>query len=256
MTTFYKITIQYRGQGFQGWQIQPEGRTLQGELNTALRKIAKSDSISSLASGRTDSGVHAQGQVVRIEMPFEIPAENLLRAINSNIHSALNVIDVEQVSDKFHPIRDSKSKEYRYFFTSEAEKSLFAQDFVTVVHRNFDLDLMNKAAQLFIGEHDFFNFHTTGSDPSSTRREIFEIEVVKAESSTQIPMCCPQLFFLRVKGEGFLKQMVRAIMGAILAVGSGQSTLEELELSLGRKTDQRIGAVAPPQGLHLWRVWY
>lgn len=256
MTAFYKITIQYRGQGFQGWQIQPKGRTLQGELNTALRKITKSDEITSLASGRTDSGVHAQAQVVKISLPFHIPAQNLRRAINSNIHCALNVTKIEEVGEDFHPIRDAKSKEYRYFFTGSDENALFIKDFVTVIHNSLDIELMQKAASLFVGKHDFVNFHTTGSDPRSTIREVLEVEIVKVQEDTEIPLSGSNIYYMRIRGKGFLKQMVRAIMGSVWAVGSGQSTLEELESSLKCQSNKRIGAVVPAQGLHLWRVWY
>jgi len=256
MIHFYKLTIRYRGQNFQGWQIQPSGKTLQGELNKVLKKIVKSEDVTSLASGRTDAGVHAQGQVVRVTIPFHMETKNLLMAINSLIDPALKVVDVVKVSDIFHPIRDAIKKEYRYFFMTNPRESLFSRDFVTLFKYELDLNLMNEAAKLFVGEYDFFNFHTVGSDPNSTIREVLEVEIIKSKLSTEIPMFAGEVFCLRIQGKGFLKQMVRAIMGAIVAVGRGHKSLTDLQMALDRTSDFRIGAVAPAEGLHLWQVWY
>ncbi len=257
MSFLYKLTIQYRGQGFQGWQIQPHGKTLQAELNIALEKITKnSGETTSLASGRTDAGVHAHGQVIRVSLPFYMDPCKLPIALNSNLHPALNVLSAEEVSDTFHPIRDAKSKEYRYFFMGQLEESLFANDFVTVCPFDLNWELMEKAAAMFVGEFDFYNFHTTGSEPHSTVREVLEVELLRTSASSQIPPFVADICYMRIKGKGFLKQMVRAIMGAVFAIGKGQRTLEDLEQSLLRHKDVRIGAVAPAHGLHLWQVWY
>lgn len=256
MATVYKITISYRGSDHFGWQIQPDRRTLQQELNQALIKVAKSDEIRTLASGRTDTGVHAMGQVVRVDFPFYIEPQGLKNAINANVNDALRVLHVEVVDDRFHPISDAKAKEYRYFFCKDSVNSLFLPSQVVTSSFSFNLKQMDEAAQCFVGRHDFYNFHTLGSEPHTTVRQVLEAEVFELRGEKELPWSSEEYFCFRVKGKGFLKQMVRSMMGAVWAVGRDHSTISDLCAVLKREEDRRVGAVAPPDGLYLWKVWY
>ncbi len=252
----YKITIQYKGTGYVGFQVQPAGRTIQGEINSALKVLSKSDEVKSVGSGRTDSGVHALGQVVRIEIPVDIPVASLARALNSNLPEDIRVVHAEAVDEKFHPIFSAKSKEYNYVFSTEELASPFARELVTYFPYDLDIELMKKGCQLFCGEHDFVNYQCVGTEVESTVRKIISCELVRLESTGHWQHFVGEYYVLKITGNGFLKQMVRLIMGALVSLGKGKITLEDLEKSLKTPLKNRLGATAPPQGLYLKEVHY
>lgn len=252
----YKLVLQYKGTHYFGFQVQPIGLTIQGELNKALAILSKSDAIKSIGSGRTDSGVHAFGQVVKIEIPVDIPEENLLRAINSHLPADIRVLNVERCGPDFHPIFSAHSKEYNYVFSNEQSISPFASELVTHFPFELDLELMREGCKIFCGEHDFINFQCTGTDVESTVRKIFSCEIVEYRSTGHWANVIDKYYVLHVVGNGFLKQMVRLIMGALWSLGRGKITLDDLKESLKRHHPKRLGATAPPQGLYLKEVHY
>lgn len=252
----YKITVQYKGTGYQGFQIQQTGETIQGQLNNALKILSKSENIKTIGSGRTDSGVHAFAQVVRIQIPVDIPEENLQRAMNSHLPNDIRVTSAVRCSQDFHPIFSAQSKEYNYVFSIDQSISPFAHDLVTLFPFELDISLMQEGCKLFCGEHDFVNFQCTGTEIESTVRHIYECEIVHHHSSGLWGHMLNDYYVLRVIGSGFLKQMVRLMMGALWSLGRKKITLSDLEKSLKIPKAKRLGATAPPQGLYLKEVHY
>lgn len=254
--SIYKLVIQYKGTHFHGFQIQAQERTIQGELNRALQQLSQSAAVKSIGSGRTDAGVHAFGQVVRIDIPVEIPEKSIVRAINSHLPEDIRVMEAQICNEDFHPIFSAKSKEYNYVFTTRELISPFAHELVTSIPYKLDIDTMHKGASLFVGRHDFINFQCTGTEVDSTVREIYSCEILHHNSTELWCSMIEDYFVFKVVGNGFLKQMVRLMMGALWSLGRGKITLQELEDSLVNPLDQRLGATAPPQGLYLIKVHY
>lgn len=252
----YKITIQYKGTRYFGFQVQSSDRTIQGEINSALKTISKSEQVKTIGSGRTDAGVHALAQVVRIEMPLEIPALSLIRAMNSHLPDDIRVIDASVATNDFHPIYSAKSKEYNYVFTTQSTISPFAFELMTHFPFELNIDLMNQGCKIFCGEHDFINYQCTGTDVESTVRKIISCEIVRLESTGHWGHLANEYYVLKVVGNGFLKQMVRLLMGALISLGKGKITLEDIEKSLKVPLKLRLGPTAPPQGLYLKEVHY
>jgi tRNA pseudouridine38-40 synthase len=252
---YYRLTIQYKGTRYLGWQVQSEsaGLTVQGELNKALTTISKAKA-QSMGSGRTDSGVHALGQVVKVGIELEIEPEKLLKAINANLPEDIRVIAAGHTDYDFHPTVHATSKEYHYRFSTARYSGALQNDLIT--NQTFDLDLekMRAACKVLVGEHDFTNYFCEGTEVSSTVRTIFECEILEVKQG-QWGMLPEHLVF-RIVGNGFLKQMVRLLMGAVWNVGRGKISLADFESSLTSTPTQRMGIVAPPQGLYMVRVNY
>ena len=252
----YKLVIEYKGTNYLGFQIQSKGKTIQGELNNALKILSKSDSIKSIGSGRTDAGVHALAQIVKIEIPVNIPADSLVRAINSHLPLDIRIKEATLSSSEFHPIYSAKSKEYNYVFTNREMISPFAEDLITLFPFDLDIEKMKEGCKIFCGEHDFKNYQCTGTDVETTVRNIFMCELVHYTSSGHWGNFIEDYYVMRVIGDGFLKQMVRLMMGALWSLGRGKITLLELKESLKTPQNNRLGATAPPQGLYLKEVHY
>ncbi len=254
---YYRLVLEYKGTNYFGWQVQAEGagRTVQGELNKVLSILSKSNEVRSLGSGRTDAGVHALGQVVKIEMPLVIPCANLVKALNANLPDDIRVLSAEESNHEFLPTNHAISKEYHYRFTLNDTFRAFQNDFIQNNSFDCDLNLMNQACQLLIGKHDFCNFFCEGTEVNSTVREIFECEIIKITGSGQWGFM-PDHYVLRIVGNGFLKQMVRLLMGTIWNIGRGKVSLKDFEAALKMKQEKRLGPTAPPHGLYLVKVTY
>lgn len=255
MIQYYRLVLQYKGTNYLGWQVQPasSGRTIQGELNQALETISKAKA-HSLGSGRTDAGVHALGQVVKVGIELTIEPDKLIKALNGNLPPDIRVIHAEPSDYEFFPTAHAKSKEYHYRFTNLRMPSALQNDFIANHSFQLDFMVMREACKLLIGEHDFTNYFCEGTDVASTVRTIFECEILEVEQG-QWEML-PKHYVFRVVGNGFLKQMVRLLMGAIWNVGRGKISLEEFAKSLNSQRRDRLGPVAPPQGLYLVCVNY
>jgi len=252
---YYKLVLQYKGTRYSGWQVQSEnaGLTVQGELNRALRTISKSENVKSLGAGRTDAGVHALGQVAKVGIELEIPCENLVKALNANLPDDIRILEAEISNEEFFPTVHAKSKEYHYRFTCNKTFTAFQNDLIQ--NQTFELDLkkMQEACSILIGRHDFTNFYCEGTEVSSHIREIYECEILVVPQENWI---LPPHYIFRIVGNGFLKQMVRCLMGAVWSVGRGKITAEELQNALSATKVPRLAAVAPPNGLYMVRVNY
>lgn len=255
MIHHYKITIQYKGTRYLGWQIQPEsaGLTVQGELNRSLAKISKSSDVRSIGSGRTDSGVHALAQVAKVSLPLDIVPESLVKALNAHLPDDIRVLTAEKSTEDFLPTVHAKSKEYHYRFTCNRDSSALQEDYIANFPYELDFEKMNEACKILIGEHDFTNFFCEGSEVSSYVREIYSCEIVKVSGEGWM---FPEHYVLKIQGNGFLKQMVRLIVGALWNVGRGKVSLTDFKASLTSQKRPKLGPVAPAKGLYMVRVNY
>ncbi len=255
MIHFYRLTLEYKGTRYLGWQVQPDdsGLTVQGELNKALRVISKSDDVKSMGAGRTDAGVHALGQVAKIAIDLKIVPENLRKALNVNLPDDIRVNSCEVSDEEFFPTIHAKSKEYHYRFTCNRSFTAFQNELICNHPFELDLERMRAACQILIGTHDFSNFYCEGTEVSHNVRDIFECEILEIPQENWM---LPSHYVFRIVGNGFLKQMVRLLMGAIWNIGRGKITLEDLKQALGPNKVQRLGPVAPPEGLYMVRVNY
>src|SRR5215471_8438438 len=213
----FKLTIQYDGTDFHGWQIQEELRTVQGELTRALSLIDGREVIVH-GSGRTDAGVHAEGQVANADLRREITPEKLRAAINGNVAPDLRVMDAEAVDDEFHARYSALEKTYVYRILCGPVRSPFWLRYAHQEARNLDLDRMRHAAALFLGEHDWTAFSAAQSEAENRVRTITSLEVVERYDER----ARGQITELSVTADGFLRYMVRSIAGTLLAVGRGE----------------------------------
>lgn len=255
MIFHYRLIIQYNGTRYLGWQIQPKdaGKTIQGELNRALITVSKSNNIRSMGAGRTDAGVHALGQVAKVSIELKILPQNLIKALNVNLPDDIRVISAEDSDENFLPTIHATSKEYHYRFTFGRSPNAFQTELIANYPFDLDLEKMNEACKVFIGKHDFTNFYCEGTDVATNIREIYDCEVFAVDSTD---LMLPSHYVLRIVGSGFLKQMVRLIMGAVWNIGRGKISIEDLKSALGPERVQKLGAVAPPEGLYMVRVNY
>ncbi len=255
MIQYYRLTLQYKGTRYLGWQVQPDeaGLTVQGELNKALRVISKSEQVKSMGAGRTDAGVHALGQVAKVEIELKIAPENLLKALNVNLPYDIRIVSCELSNEDFFPTIHAKSKEYHYRFTCNRTFTAFQNDLIHNYPFELDTEKMREACKVLIGTHDFSNFYCEGTEVSHNIREIFECEILEIPQGEWM---LPPHYVFKIVGNGFLKQMVRLLVGAVWNIGRGKITLEDLRLALGPNKVQRLGPVAPPEGLYMVRVIY
>lgn len=242
----YKMTIQYDGTPYVGFQVQKNGNSIQAELNKALNKMTKGLYIPVSGSGRTDSGVHANGQVVHIDYPTQIETSSLIRALNSLLPTSIRIIEVEEVGDDFHARYSVIGKRYIYKVTTSQVQSPFLRQYE--LHHPFKSDehRMNRAFQSIIGEHDFTSFCSIKSDKESKVRLVTRAEVRRNGE---------ELTFI-FEGKGFLYNMVRILVGTALQIGDGLREVEEMKRILDAKDRNFAGPTAPPHGLYLDKVFY
>ena len=245
----YKLTLAYDGTDFCGWQAQPGQRTVQGELERAWQEIT-GEEVRATASSRTDSGVHALGQVVGIQTSSELPPEQLHSGVNAKLPDDVLLRSIEAVADDFHATHDAKRKRYRYQIHNDRLRPLFERGRVWHVPQPLDEAAMHRAGQALMGTHDFASFQSVGSPRESTVRTIFAVDLYRGagESASRVT--------IEVEGDGFLYNMVRIIAGSLIDVGAGRRGGSFLAEALSACDRRAAGMTAPPQGLVLLRVEY
>ena len=242
-----KCTIAYDGSTFSGSQIQPNDRTVQGEVEKVLQKMHKGKQIRIYPSGRTDAGVHALGQVFHFKTELMIPEAGWYKAFQSLLPSDIQIKQVCFVEEDFHARFSAVDKEYRYIVLNTAEPDVFRRHFVHHSSINYDIDKMRAASGILQGEHDFTSFASTKSTATGDKiRTVYEITCDKVNSEIHFS----------VRGSGFLQHMVRIIVGTLLEVGCGKIPVNELAPILAAKDRQAAGITIPPEGLYLWNVNY
>jgi tRNA pseudouridine38-40 synthase len=246
----YKLTLQYDGTDFLGWQMQGKERTVQGEL-TRVVSLLEGRVVAVHGSGRTDAGVHAEGQAASLRLEREFEPEKLRGAINGNLARDVRVIKVERVADDFHARYSALGKTYVYRVFNEQVVSPFWHRYALGEARPLDVALMQAAARLFAGEHDWTAF-SVKSDAASCVRRVTGVAVTeKWDERGQ-----GRLIEIHASASGFLRYMVRLIAGCLLAVGRGEMSMEEVERAIQSGERSFAYATAPAHGLTLLRVQY
>jgi tRNA pseudouridine38-40 synthase len=247
----YKLLLQYDGTDFHGWQIQEGRRTVQGELTRALSLIDGRD-VNVHGSGRTDAGVHAEGQVASVEIERDISTEKLRAAINGNIDRDVLVLDVETVPGDFHARYSAIEKTYVYRIVNGPVISPFWWRYAVQEARPLDLEQMREGAELFRGRHDWTAFSAAQSDVEDRVRTVTEVEITE-RADERLP---GNLIEIRVSAEGFLRYMVRAMAGTLMALGRGELDLDAIAEALETLNRPLAAVTAPAYGLTLLRVRY
>jgi len=257
----HRLTISYKGTNYFGWQDQGASEqkpTVQASIQQILNKICKYQGCTISAASRTDAGVHAQGQVVKITIPVEIDSGKLLLGMNSLLPDDIRILQCEPCAAEFNSNMDSKRKEYHYYFCTDPIYNPILNDIVAHVPSNskataqLDIELLQQACKLFIGEHDFYSFARRDTNISSTFRTIFSCEILLAQPSTS----GNNIYYLKIVGNGFLKQMVRYIAGALFALGRNQLSLGAINDALVHHKEKKLSSRAKSRGLHLIKIYY
>lgn len=246
-TRTVRLDIQYEGTAYAGWQRQANGKTVQGLLEPALGRVAN-EKVVLFGSGRTDAGVHARQQVASFSLKgSRTPVRAFVEGTNQRLPKDIRVSAAQEVDLMFHANLDAKEKTYRYFFELGPESSVFYRRFAWQVRSGLDWTAVRKAAKLLIGERDFASFRTRGTTTKTSVRTVLSAHW--EESSFGLP-------FFEITATGFLKYMVRNIVGTLVEVGQEKRKPESITEILDAKDRKSAGVTAPPHGLFLWRVLY
>ncbi|MCL5037812.1 MAG: tRNA pseudouridine(38-40) synthase TruA [Chloroflexi bacterium] len=250
-----KMTVAYDGTTFHGFQRQKDLPTIQGELERALSRVLNQD-ITVICAGRTDTGVHALGQVVSFRTTNLMPCEVLFRALNAVLDPAVAVRAVENAHPKFHARFWAASRIYRYHLVTSPSKLVLGRNVVTHINRPLAIEPMQKAARDFLGEHDFSSFRNSKSADRNPVRNILGLEISKGGFSLPDEMDGMEKFTFEIEGKSFLSGMVRLMVGTLIRIGSGKFP-QDIIPELLEKRDPSCGAPpAPPEGLYLYKVIY
>ncbi len=252
-----KITVAYEGTAYVGWQRQSNGSSIQGCLEAVLAEVEGAP-VAVVGAGRTDAGVHALGQVASVQLRHPIAPAALVRAVNARLPPDIRVVTAEVGPDPFHARFDATAKTYRYRLLHGAVVSPFDRRHGWHVGEPLDHERMADAGRVLVGEHDFAAFRATGSSTHSTLRTLFELTVSRIPRD---PWSVgggdgAALTVIDVRGSGFLRHMVRVIVGTLVEIGRGQRDRAAVEHALRSRDRGSVGQTAPPHGLFLMRVEY
>ena len=246
----FKLTIEYAGTRYSGWQIQKNARTIQGEIDSAVRTITARKDFELYGSGRTDAGVHALGQVAHLDVSTNLPADTLRRRLNDELPADINILAATQVPHRFHARHDAVAR--RYLYQIARRRTAFAKAFVWWVKEPLDVDAMRTATRPFVGMRDFKSFaesdhrEEAGDDPKSTLVLVDRLDV--AEDG--------DLVLIGIEGSHFLWKMVRRIVGVLVEIGRGGLAPDATSTFLADASGMPARLTAPPSGLFLERVFY
>ncbi len=261
---YAKAAIQYEGTNYAGFQWQNGQPTVQNELNLALSKIVEGK-VTTVGASRTDTGVHAFSQFIKISSVNPIDHTSFVKRFNKELPADIRCLSIEPTHGLFRPAAVASSKEYRYFFTNQTQVSADNRRFIANIANALDINAMMTCLEALKGTHDFCNFYSSGSNVKSTVRTIITCEltdinpqaIFKQSELFHIPsdiQCCYQL---RIEANGFLKQMIRHIVSAVWMVGTGKlSSADFGKLLDGEKVDKQLWKVAAPNGLFLYQINY
>ena len=267
-----KLTLAYDGTRFVGWQRQGDGESIQGLLEEALARFEGAP-VTVHGAGRTDAGVHALGQVASAGVTFTHPTETIVRALNAQLPADIRILEVADAAPDFHARFSARSKSYRYQIRAGTVSDPFTRAFVWQLPEPLDVAAMTDAAAVLVGTHDFSAFQSAGSDVASTVRTIVRSEFRGPTGSAPL-LFTPQsgalltvesgadltgprqMFVYEVTADGFLRHMVRAIVGTLIEIGRGWRSVDSMARLIEHGTRAQAGATAPPHGLFLVRVDY
>ncbi|WP_394896326.1 tRNA pseudouridine(38-40) synthase TruA [Clostridium paraputrificum] len=240
-----KLTIEYDGTSYGGWQKQKNNRTIQQCIEEAIKLLTGED-VELIGSSRTDAGVHAKGMIANFITNSQIPADKFREAINTKLPDDIGIIKSEEVDRNFHSRYDSKGKTYCYTLVNRYEKVCIGRNYVYQVRDELNYNLMKEAAKYFLGKHDFKAFKTNGSSVKTSVRTINRLELELKGDVIKI----------FVSADGFLYNMVRIIVGTLIEVGKGKIKPEDIESIIKNGDRSKAGPCVPPNGLVLEKVFY
>ncbi len=245
MTRRVKLTVAYDGTNYHGWQIQPEGDTIEAQLNRHLSDLLR-EKIHVLGASRTDAGVHALGNVAVFDTTARMPIEKIALAVNTRLPSDIRVQESVHVPDDFHPRFCDTTKTYRYQIWNRRIPNPLVSRYSTYYYYALDAEKMHQAAQCLVGEHDFSSFCTAKPDRPNHVRTVYRCDVTREGD----------MITVMISGNGFLYNMVRIIVGTLFQVGGGLIKPEEMKEILEAKDRSRAGDTARPEGLTLMEIEY
>lgn len=240
-----RLTIEYDGRDFNGWQKQPTKLNIQGEIERAIEMIT-GEQVDLTASGRTDAGVHSLGQIANFKTESTLPIDKFAIAINSKLKKSIRILKAEEVDERFHSRYNCKQKTYRYIINNSEHGSAIYRNLEYYVPVKLNVKEMKKAIKHFEGEHDFKGFKASGTSSKSSVRTIYKTDI-KTENDRII---------IELTGNGFLYNMVRIIAGTLVDVGLGKIKAEDIPEIIKSGDRQKAGKTLPPQGLYLVKVEY
>ena len=240
----FKVTLEYAGTRYSGWQIQKNARTVQGELTRVVQEVTGQRQFEIYGSGRTDAGVHALEQVAHLDVITPLPPRTLTTRMNDALPADINILKIELARHRFHARHDAVARSYLYQISKR--RTAFAKNFVWWVRDDLDLARMRATAERFSGMKDFRSFTDDSADDKSTLVAIERIDI--AEDG--------DLILIRVEGSHFLWKMVRRMVGVMVEVGRGGATLEQADAFLREESEIPARLTAPASGLFLERVYY
>lgn len=246
MNRNFKIIVEYDGTLFSGWQRQKDKKTIQGEIEKVLSRIFNQD-IKIIGSGRTDSGVHALGQVANFHVDTGMEPIMIKKAVNSMIKDPIVIRDCHIVENHFHAQYDTISKEYQYFILNREDPSAIGALFQWHIRPPLDIGLMRQCCRAIIGVFDFRSFENTGSPRSTTIREVIFSDICQLDGGRLV---------FKIQATGFLKYMVRNLIGTITLAGQKKISVQKFKDILEAKDRAKAGPTAPPHGLFLKQVNY
>ncbi|MDH3251778.1 MAG: tRNA pseudouridine(38-40) synthase TruA [Ignavibacteria bacterium] len=240
----FKVSLEYEGTRYRGWQLQKNARTVQGEIHHALGSVFKTDDFEFVGSGRTDAGVHALLQVAHLDVQTMLAPEIIRMKLNDALPSDVNILEVEKVHPRFHARHDAVAR--RYLYQISRRRTALGKRFVWWIKDDVNIDRMRGAISLFSGMKNLRSFTDDSGEEKSTKVLIDEVAIHESGS----------LILVTVRGSHFLWKLVRRIVGVIVEVGRGTMTVDTVHRFLVTETDEPARYTAPPSGLFLEKVYY
>ena len=240
----YQFTIQYDGSDFHGWQIQDNGRTVQGDIEKALNVIFPKEKISLIGSGRTDTGVHALGQVAHVELPTRLSPLQLCNALQGNLNKDIQIDSAVEVDEDFHARFSAKAREYEYHLVKK--QSPFSRKYATELKWDIIPELLYECTDMLKGEHDFTSFCKANTETENKICIIHKASWIDNNDE----------YIFTIQANRFLHHMVRYLIGTMLEVARGKYTVQNFIDLLDRNTTEVVVARAPAKGLFLKKVYY
>ena len=261
---YYRVVVSYNGSNYFGWQdqgVEENKATVQGTITQALRKICKYAECNVAGASRTDAGVHAHGQVAKFSIPLEINSEKLQLGLNSLLPDDIRIRQCTNCQADFNPNKQSISKKYRYYFSMDRISSPMLNEIVAHVpsktegaksNAELDLEGIRKVCRIFVGEHDFYSFASRDQNIVSTSRTINYLEIKRTDALG----LDAEVYYIEIEGSGFLKHMVRYIVGALFEVGRHVIDSEDIREALRNRNEKKLSPKAKARGLHLIEINY
>ncbi|MBT3181811.1 MAG: tRNA pseudouridine(38-40) synthase TruA [Deltaproteobacteria bacterium] len=250
-----KLKLSYDGTEYVGWQVQPNGRSVQALLQDAIGQLVQSK-VDVIASGRTDAGVHAIEQVAHVRIDSTIPPDGIMKGANSILPQDIAIVDAEEADLNFHALRDAQGKQYRYRMLYCKQRVPLLNNRAWRIKHELDIELMKKASSYLVGKHDYESFRASGCTASDAVRTITSINyVIPSNDSLSIPSE-GRVVDIIFEGDGFVRHMIRNIVGTLVEVGLNNISPDEVKSILEKKNRQEAYRCAPACALYLVKVYY